>query len=148
MLPKGKGVRVCRSLCSGVLRANHPISMPKHTADKPTVLQSSKSEFPSLAKAADPGQLCPSVVTDTLMIIPRRQVWGESCPSRHVYVRVPLPGLRHSPLRCLYTHTLPHSPLTGTNFRPDVTTHSSTAEIEQNTKTSVWVTCLWAWCLA
>lgn len=61
MLPERKGVRVCHDLGSGVLQVHHPISMPKHTADKPTVPQSSKSEFPSLAKAADAGRLCPSV---------------------------------------------------------------------------------------
>lgn len=77
MLPQGKGTRVFHVLGSGVLQVNHPISMPKYTVDKPTVLQSSKSEFPSLAKAAVPGWLCPSLVTDTLMIIPRWQAWGE-----------------------------------------------------------------------
>lgn len=45
MLSKGKGIPVFHSLCSSVLQANHAISMPKHTADKPTVLQSWKSKF-------------------------------------------------------------------------------------------------------
>lgn len=87
MLPKGKGISVSLGLGSGVLQVNHAIPMPKHTADKPSVLQSSKSEFPSLAKAAAPEWLCPSVVTDTLMIIPRRQVWGAGCTSKHAAVR-------------------------------------------------------------
>lgn len=39
MLPKGNGVHVFHSLWSSVLQVNHTISMPKHTADKATVLQ-------------------------------------------------------------------------------------------------------------
>lgn len=140
MLPQGKGICVSHGLGSGVSQVNHPISMPKYTADKPTALQSSKSEFPRLAKAADPGWLCPSVVTDTLMIIPRRQVWGEGCTRKHVYVRVSATPLSLHP-QCHILHL-------NTNFTPKIITHSSTAEIEQNTKTRVWVTCLGAWCLA
>lgn len=97
MLPKGKGVRVFHSLCSSVLQVNHTISMPKRTDDKPTALPSWKSKLLSQVKAADPGRLCSSVVTDTLMITPTGQAWGKRCISKHMYVRVSTPGLPTQP---------------------------------------------------
>lgn len=73
MLPKGR-ISVFATVCAQVNpRSIITTSTPKHTADKSTVLQHSKSKLPAQVNEADPGRLCSLVVTDTMIIIPMRE---------------------------------------------------------------------------
>lgn len=73
---------------------------------------------------------------------PEAHVGGKRCASQcvrqGVYAR-PSPTA-HSTISC--THVPPHSALTCTSFKADITTHSSRAKTEQNTRCRVQGVCL------